>query len=705
MIGTVSEHAEAEQAAIGATSVRGRHLPALDGLRALAVLLVMAYHLGFAWANGGFLGVDLFFVLSGFLITSLLVEERFVDGSIRLAAFWGRRAKRLLPATLCLIVVIAVALMFIRRYWTGPNDVAFDRIGFKGDAYATLLYVANWHAIFAHQNYFAAFLAPSPLKHTWSLSIEEQFYLVWPLAVVAMVRKSPAWRRVGIVVSITMAVLSTVLMAVLVAGGSSLSNVYFNTFARLFDLGAGAALAFMVALRPSPSSKATTTLNVLGPVAFVVLAFFWSTAGGPDGFPARGMFFGGFALCAVLATIVVASVRLPKPTIFGRALGIRPLAWVGLISYGLYLWHWPLFQIMTPSRIHLFGWKLAVAKIVATFVFATLSFYLLERPIRRRTFRKGVLPVLVVAGMVGTAAVVTMVNPYTVPKLAPTPPTSPVLPTAQGTIPGAGGIIGAPVHFRHAIDPEHPLNVLIVGDSVMYSIELPVNRGLRSTMNAKAQMKAFPGWGLTTKKIWRQELAANLAKFPIDLVIGTWGWDNKVAHDHPERYRALLQEFVDRATKGPNAAAAVGFVEYPKTGDLAWLGNSGAAEVLGLTGGEAAFAQVAKQVVAASPGRALYLPTAPSILYKGNFASWLPPSNHRAAPPSAWVRVRSVDSIHACQPGAVNEAAAIIADLDQLAGIGAPRGNWYEGRWVHDPRYHGGLIDCPNDHPPKGFRP
>ena len=704
MMNSVSEQNGVQPAEVQ-TSVRGRHLPALDGLRALAVLGVMGYHLRFDWLSGGFLGVDLFFVLSGFLITSLLVEERFINGTIQLASFWGRRAKRLLPATLCLIVVVAVALMLIRRYWTGPQDVAFDRIGFKGDAYATLLYVANWHAIFAHQNYFAAFLAPSPLKHTWSLSVEEQFYLVWPLAVVAMVRKSANWRRLGIVVSITVGVLSAVLMAVLVINGVNQSDVYYNTFARLFDLCAGATLAFIVALRPVPGVAATKVLNVAGPIAFVALAWYWYSASGFDGLPDRSMYLGGFAICAVLATVVIAAVRLPKPTWFGRALSIRSLGWIGLISYGLYLWHWPLFVMMTPSRIHLNGWELNVAKVAATFAFATASFYLLERPLRRRKYKKGALPVLVVAGMVGAAAVVTIVNPYTVPKLAATPPTAPVLPQANGSIPGAGGIVGAPVHFRHVIDAQHPLGVLVVGDSVMYSMELPVGRGLRSTMMATAQLKAFPGWGLTTKKSWREELAANLAKFKIDLVIGTWGWDNKVAHDHPKQYRQLLQEFVDRATKGPNGATAVGFIQYPQTGNLAWLGQSGAAEVLGLTGGEAAFEAAAKSVVAASPGRALYLPTAPSVLSNGKYTSWLPPSNNRAAPTSQWVRVRSVDSIHVCQPGAVNEAAAIIADLDHIARIGSPTGNWYEGRWVHDPRYHGGLIDCPNDHPPKGFTP
>ena len=161
-------------------SVRGRHLPALDGIRALAILGVFAYHLGFGWASGGYLGVDLFFVLSGFLITSLLVEEWLETKKIGLAAFWGRRARRLLPGLLLMLVVLGVYLALF-----GPGPLV-DLHEVRDDAIATVLYVANWHQLFAHQSYFDEFAAPSPLQHTWSLGIEEQFYLVWPLVVVGL---------------------------------------------------------------------------------------------------------------------------------------------------------------------------------------------------------------------------------------------------------------------------------------------------------------------------------------------------------------------------------------------------------------------------------------------------------------------------------------------------------------------------------------
>ena len=153
-------------------------MPALDGLRALAVAAVIAYHLDYRWAGGGYLGVDLFFVLSGFLITGLLVSEDAATGSIRLGSFWARRAKRLLPGLLVMLVALCAYIAI-----SGPQP-GLDLAQLRGDDLAAIFYFANWHLLFAHQPYFAQFAAPSPLQHTWSLAIEEQFYLLWPLVLV-----------------------------------------------------------------------------------------------------------------------------------------------------------------------------------------------------------------------------------------------------------------------------------------------------------------------------------------------------------------------------------------------------------------------------------------------------------------------------------------------------------------------------------------
>jgi hypothetical protein len=304
--------------------------------------------------------------------------------------------------------------------------------------------------------------------------------------------------------------------------------------------------------------------------------------------------------------------------------------------------------------------------------------------------------------MAATALAVYLGSVYAVIPVGPTPPTAPVLPDAYGIITGSGVWSGTPRPLTHHLDAAHPLSVLIVGDSVMFSGELPLGRGLRSTGEGIAYLKAFPGWGLTTTPAWVHQVTSMLAKRHPDLVVGMWGWDNRVAHDHPAAYERLLEQFVDVATTGPNAARAVLFLEYPKTGGLGWANGSAASEVLGLTGGIEAFKRIALDVVAHAGGRAAYLDTAGSVLFFGNYTSWLAPSDHQSAPQQAWVRVRSVDTIHLCQPGAVDQAAAVLADLHTLYGLPAPTGNWYAGRWVRDPRYHGGLINCPNDHPPAG---
>ncbi len=245
-------HEQAETAS-ATTAVTGRHLPALNGLRGVAVIGVVAYHLQIGWAKGGYLGVDLFFVLSGFLITTLLLEEWVGTGRVNLGAFWGRRARRLLPALF--LVVLALALYLIcNAVWGGPGaNGLIDLSGLRGDAIATLLYVNNWHLIFAHQSYFAQFSTPSPLQHTWSLAIEEQFYLVWPPLLLVVLRYGRrGWRRVGVTVTIALGVGSSVLMAALFHPGVDPSRIYYGTDTRLFDLMAGATLAFLVAARRQP---------------------------------------------------------------------------------------------------------------------------------------------------------------------------------------------------------------------------------------------------------------------------------------------------------------------------------------------------------------------------------------------------------------------------------------------------------------------
>ena len=280
------ELAQAPAVATDTTAVTGRHLPALNGLRGVAVLGVVAYHLQLGWASGGYLGVDLFFVLSGFLISTLLLEEWNRSGRIDLGAFWARRAKRLLPALFLVVAALALYLIF-NGIFGGPGaNGLVDLSGLRGDAIWTLLYANNWHLIYAHQSYFAQFSTPSPLQHTWSLAIEEQFYLVWPLVLVLLLRLARgAWRRTGMIITVTLGVLSAALMAALFNPGVDPSRIYYGTDTRLFDLMAGATLAFVAASRPQPSRRSRRMLHRTGPLAAIALAVFWVTAGTPGGLP------------------------------------------------------------------------------------------------------------------------------------------------------------------------------------------------------------------------------------------------------------------------------------------------------------------------------------------------------------------------------------------------------------------------------------
>ena len=339
----VHERAETPSAT---TAVTGRHLPALNGLRGVAVIGVVAYHLQLGWAKGGYLGVDLFFVLSGFLITTLLLEEWVGSGRISLAAFWGRRARRLLPALF--LVVAALALYLVcNAVFGGPGaNGLIDLSGLRGDAIATLLYVNNWHLIYAHQSYFAQFSTPSPLQHTWSLAIEEQFYLVWPLVLLVLLRYGRrGWRRVGVTVTVALGVGSSILMAVLFHPGVDPSRLYYGTDTRLFDLMAGATLAFLAASRGQPGARARRTLHWVGPVAAVVLAVFWVRAGTSGGLPTNFMFEGGFLLCAALAGLIVADARLD------RARAVRSCA--GLAAAALRRHHllWDLPVALAGDRL------------------------------------------------------------------------------------------------------------------------------------------------------------------------------------------------------------------------------------------------------------------------------------------------------------------------------------------------------------------
>jgi peptidoglycan/LPS O-acetylase OafA/YrhL len=350
-----------------------RHLPALDGLRAIAVVAVIAYHADLRWADGGFLGVELFFVVSGFLITSLLLAESETRGTIDLRDFWLRRARRLLPALALLLVVVSVAGRFL-----APENVESTRSGLFG----AVFYVTNWQLILTDVSYFEAIGRPPLFQHLWSLAVEEQYYLLWPLAVAALF--ALGGRRAVALASGIGVVASTALMWAIVDPNSP-SRVYYGTDTRAAGLLLGGLLATsMVAVeRPRPQRRARLAIEAAGVAGLVALVWLMVTTSEFD----RSLYHGGFLRFAVLTSVVILAVTVPGSPL-AWLLSARWLQWIGLRSYSLYLWHWPVFQLTRPHvDVALSGLPLLALRLGLTVVLAELSFRLVEEPVRRGRFR------------------------------------------------------------------------------------------------------------------------------------------------------------------------------------------------------------------------------------------------------------------------------------------------------------------------------
>ncbi|MGC9665564.1 acyltransferase family protein [Planosporangium sp. 12N6] len=349
--------------------------PALDGLRAVAVGAVIIYHLRDGILPGGFLGVDLFFVLSGYLITGLLLDEHARTGGINLAAFWTRRVRRLMPALLLMVVAVAVAV----RIWAPLSDWQQRR----GDLLATIFYYANWHMIAADQSYFAQFAAQSPLRHAWSLAIEEQFYLVWPLLVLALLR----WRRRWMPAVLALGATASAITMIMLYEPNNPTRAYAGTDGRAQQLLIGALLALAVrriaarAEPGGPGGPVSRSAYLLGPLAAAATIAFLFVIRDTVGF----YYHGGATLIAVVMAVLIWAVERAPESPLARVLSISPARWVGRISYGLYLWHWPVIMF-APDVIHTFAPAFPVGarvESVLTLILATASYYLVERPIRR----------------------------------------------------------------------------------------------------------------------------------------------------------------------------------------------------------------------------------------------------------------------------------------------------------------------------------
>jgi peptidoglycan/LPS O-acetylase OafA/YrhL len=414
---------------------RASYVGALDGLRAIAVAAVIVFHFAPKWLPAGFLGVDVFFVVSGFLIARLLVREIGSNGRLSGRNFWSRRARRLLPAVgvMTVVICIAAAISF-------TNAEIHD---LRAQAIGTLAYVANWVIIAGKGNYFSTLGRPSPFLHMWSLAIEEQFYVVLPLVFLAT-RRAVVRRPTGAaVLALIAAGASTFYMWVLVSPDGDPSRAYLGSASHAMGLLGGVAIGIAAGAAAAPWERLRARLEndhagvriatVAGTVAFVAILLTMRLASDRS----YNLYRGGFLVFSLVCAVVIVVVVLARDSGLTKALSAGWLVAIGLRSYSLYLWHWPVRVFITPSS-GLDGFPLFLVRLAVSVVLAEISYRLIERPFRTGTLaqRRGSWPAIAFyagCAVVTVALVLTVARPYpaTVTDLAKVKPTPRVAGEAQ----------------------------------------------------------------------------------------------------------------------------------------------------------------------------------------------------------------------------------------------------------------------------------
>ncbi|MGH0945067.1 acyltransferase family protein [Bacillus mycoides] len=349
-----------------------RYMVGLDSLRGLAILGVILYHINFNWMPGGFLGVTVFFVLSGYLITDILAIEWKNNKRIDLKKFWLSRARRLLPG---MLIMLIVTLVWITIFHSSLL------VKMRGDSLAALLYFSNWWYIYHKLSYFDSFSQLSPLNHFWSLAVEEQFYVVWPFVISLGFYYIKKQSRMILFICLG-AIASALAMAILYEPGTDPSRIYYGTDTRAFSLLIGAALALIW-----PSSRlaskiipqARLILDIIGGVALIIiLTMFWKT-NQYEPFLYRG----GMVLLSIATALLVANLAHPASRI-AQFLRFRPLRWMGVRSYGIYLWHYPIITLTTPKvNTGEFSFTRAILQFLLIIIVAQISWKFIENPIRK----------------------------------------------------------------------------------------------------------------------------------------------------------------------------------------------------------------------------------------------------------------------------------------------------------------------------------
>ena len=574
-------------------------IPALDGIRALAVALVLADHGGIPGVGGGFIGVDMFFVLSGFLITALLLDELGRTGGIDLPGFWVRRARRLLPA----LIVMVMAVVVLRELF--PSEAVS---AVRDDAVAAFFWIANWVFVFRDTDYFTQGDPPSPLQHTWSLAVEEQYYVIWPLVLVAvavglawLARRRPdrpklrtvRWVVFGLAAA---GAAASAIASSLLVSDASLNRVYFGTDTRVQALLVGAAASALLVgdwsaltrygtlLRSRWAGWAAQVLPVVG-LGMLAAAAHYATGSVQE-------FRGGLLIVvAVAAVLVVAPVALQQRGLVARVLAFPPLVWLGVISYGVYLWHWPIFLVLNGERTGQTGMSLFAIRAVATVAVAAASWWLIEQRIRR--WQPVHVPQLrLAAATLATAAVATML----------------VVPV--GIKAGGEGRQGGPDVLAAAVHPEVPVeiggtaqlapgtrSVAVFGDSMAWTMM----RYLPPTPGFKFIDYTTIGCGIARGGPYRST-GETLNQKP---ECETWParWAQRINHVKPDVVLLIIGrwETVDRVNEG----------HWTHVGDRAFDGYIGgelrrALDILGSTGARVVVTTAAYNRRGEQPDGSLY---------------------------------------------------------------------------------------------------
>jgi peptidoglycan/LPS O-acetylase OafA/YrhL len=543
--------AEPAEASTRSARPRGRlaHIPAFDGIRAVALIAMLLFHGGISWMPGGALGVDVFFVLSGFLITALLVREYDRNGRISLKQFYIRRVRRLLPA-------IVVVLIFVGIVWGLLLKAKSPMV--RGDELSTLFYVANWRFALTGQGYFESFTAPSPLRHCWSLAVEEQFYLIWPLVVILLISKRRSIVRWAYAL-VGLAFLATLFQSL---AGVWTDRLYYGTDTRAIPLLLGSAIGAWYARRPEDavlSTRAKTAWQLAGFVGAAGMAYSFTVVHGSS----EALYRGGFVFVAATVAILMGAVALVPHGWLAPLLSWQPLRYLGVISYGVYLWHWPLFLLITHERTGLGVPALLFVRLTVSVAVAMVSYHLLEQPIRERRWHlpKSLPKALTrarVTAPIGLAALVGVLVAAT-----PAPSTSTRNITAAG--PPVNTDVGSPA-------PPGASRVLFVGDSMAVSLadalarsEVPYdvhidNAGLLGCGIALGSPRRFRGTESDDPsfcKNWPQLRGEALAKDKPDLavaLVGEWELmdrkrDGKWVHIGQPAYDAYLSQQLDLLIK------------------------------------------------------------------------------------------------------------------------------------------------------------